>query len=331
MASATATGTSALLTILVSGVFLGYAWVERSLAFTLPTVPSIDIVLFDETPVPITITVLWQKLPRVVTTHQLHTDRTIWQQMHVGDWDKIGNPTRDRALSSMLRHYRHILDSPEGWSALTVYDWDLVPQPIRAFAFQRMIEHWTSFYDVGAGYAESHRLVADTVSAIVMAESWFEHRAFTENPWGNRDYGLAGCSNHCRRVLAEMAEEGRVDFLLEDDEYFDPRNGTRAAAIWFGRELVRAEGDMDLAIAAYYRGLDAARRGKGREYVANVHRLRERYIRAQNPPSPAWAFLFAELPGGSPATNHQPPTTNHQPLPIAASPLHPPPVHPARP
>lgn len=299
MAAAKAVGTSALLTLLVSGLFLGHVWVERSLAVTLPHVPHIDIVLFDETPVPITITALWQKLPRVVTVHQLHTDRTIWRQMHFGDWDKVGNPTRDQALASMLARYRHILDRPEGWAALTVHDWDLIPHPIRAFAYQRMIEHWTSYYDVGSGYAESPRIVADTVAAVVMAESWFEHRAYNENPWGNRDLGLAGCSDHCRRVLGEMADEGLVDFRLEDDEYYDPRNGTRVAAIWFGRELVRADGDIDLAIASYYRGLNAAKRGEGREYVANVHRLRERYIRNQNPPSPAWGYLFEAVTSSS--------------------------------
>jgi hypothetical protein len=292
MAAAKAVGTSALLTVLVGGLFLGHVWVERSLATTLPTAPDIHVVLFDETPVPITFTVLWQKLPRVVTVHQLHTDHTIWRQMHFGDWDRVPNPTRDRALASMLRHYRHVLDGPDAWSSLTVYDWDLIPHPIRAFAFQRLIEHWVSYYDVGAGYADSIRSVSDTVSAIVMAESWFEHRAYAENPWGNRDLGLAGCSDHCRQVLAAMAEEGHVDFLLDDDEHFDPWNGTRVAAIWFGRELVRAGGDMDLAIAAYYRGLPAAKRGQGQEYVANVHRLRERYITGRHPPSPAWEYLF---------------------------------------
>jgi hypothetical protein len=292
MAPARTAGTSALLTLLVGTLFLGHVWVERSMATTLPHVRAISPVLFDETPVPITITALWEKLPRVVTVHQLLTDHTLWRQMHFGDWDKVSSPLRERALAGMLRHYGPLLEGPEGWAALTVYDWDHVPHPIRAFAFQRMIEHWTSYYDVGAGYADNPKIVSDTVSAIVMAESWFEHRAFNENEWGNRDLGLAGCSNHCRAILAEMAAEGRVDFLLEEDrDYFDPRNGTRIAAIWFGRELVRADGDLDLAIAAYYRGLNAARRGEGQEYAANVHRLRRRYITGGDPPSPAWAFL----------------------------------------
>lgn len=299
MATAKATGTSALLTLLVGSLFLGHVWVERSVAATtLPYVRTITPVLFDETPVPITITALWEKLPRVVTVDQLLTDHTIWRQMQFGDWDKVGSPLRERALARMLRYYGHVLDGPDGWSALTVYDWDHVPHPIRAFAFQRMIEHWTSYYDVGAGYADSLQIVSATISAIVMAESWFEHRAFNENEWGNRDLGLAGCSNHCRQVLEELAAEGRVDFLLEDHEYFDPRNGTRVAAIWFGRELIRADGDMDLAIAAYYRGLNAARRGEGRQYVDNVHRLRHRYITGGDPPSPAWAFLFESTAAG---------------------------------
>ena len=43
-----------------------------------------------------------------------------------------------------------------------------------------------------------------------MAESWFDHRAFFENEWGNRDIGLGQCSNRCRRELARMARRERL-------------------------------------------------------------------------------------------------------------------------
>ena len=290
MARARQAAVSLLLTLLLCGVLIGHTWVERSMATVVPHVPAVDPELFDTRPVAITVTAFWQKLPRVVTVHQLLTDHTIWRRMQFGDWDKVGSPTRERALAGMLGHYRHVLDGPEIWAQLSIYDWDHIPHPIRAFAFQRLIEHWTRYYDVGAGYADNPEIVAQTVSAIVMAESWFEHRAIAVNPWGNRDLGLAGCSNHCRRVLEQIAAEGRLDFVLDDHEYFDPWNGTRVAAVWFGRELVRAQGDMDLAIAAYHRGMNAARRGEGTDYAANVKRLRRRYIQGQASP-PAWAYL----------------------------------------
>jgi hypothetical protein len=94
-------------------------------------------------------------------------------------------------------------------------------------------------------------------------------------------------------VLEEMAAEGTVDFLLNDHDYFDPWNGTRVAAVWFGRELVRVEGDLDLAVAAYHRGLPAARKGKGADYAANVQRLKHQYVSGGDGP-PAWAFLMAQ-------------------------------------
>lgn len=283
---------AAIVTLTLGTVFLGSVWAERAEFPHVPYVPSKNPVLFDVRPVAITITTFWHKIPRTVTVDQLLKDHTLWRQMHFGDWDKVPNPTRERALANMFDRYRHVLVGPAVWEGLSVYDWDGVPQPIRAIAYQRMIEHWTGYYDVGAGYADSPQTVARIVSAIVMAESWFEHRAINVNKWGNRDLGLAGCSDHCRQVIEGMAVEGTVDFLLNDHEYFDPWNGSRVAAVWFGRELARAEGDITLAIAAYHRGLPAARAGEGTDYAANVQRLNRRYIEGQDGP-PAWTFLMA--------------------------------------
>lgn len=284
---------AAIVTVILGSALLGSVWAEKAEFPILPHVPPKTPILFDVRPVAVTITTFWHKVPRTVTVDQLLKDRTLWRQMHFGDWDKVPSPLRERALGNMLDQYRYVLEGPSVWKELSVHDWDEIPQPVRAMAYQRMIEHWTGYYDVGAGYAESPQLVARTVSAIVMAESWFEHRAINVNEWGNRDLGLAGCSDHCRRVLEEMAAEGTVDFLLNDHDYFDPWNGTRVAAVWFGRELVRVEGDLDLAVAAYHRGLPAARKGKGADYAANVQRLKRQYISGGDGP-PAWAFLMAQ-------------------------------------
>lgn len=279
--------------LLVGTTFLGRVWAHRAAPGVLPHVAAKAPDLFDTRPVTLTVTAFWQRAPKTVTVHELLTDHTLWRQMHIGDWDRVPEPLRARGLSAMLDYYRGVLDGPRAWIGLSVHDWDHVPQPVRALAYIRMAEFWTSRYDVGAGYADDPRLVARTVAAIIMAESWFEHRAINVNEWGNRDLGLAGCSNHCRRVLADMAAEGRLDFVLEDHEYFDPWNGTRVAAIWFGRELARADGDLTLAMAAYYRGRDAARKGEGRAYAANVERLRRQYIDGEGAP-PAWAWLQRE-------------------------------------
>lgn len=296
MGARTRLGGAATVALVLGTVFMGRVWAERAAADVLPHVPAKAPVLFDTRPVPVTVTAFWQKAPKLVTAHDLLTDHTLWRQMHIGDWDKVPQGLRERGLAAMLDHYGPLLTGPRAWIALSVFDWDVVPQPIRGLAYTRMAEYWTGRYDVGAGFAESPELVARTVAAIIMAESWFEHRALNVNEWGNRDLGLAGCSDLCRRILGEMAAEGTLDFVLEDHEYFDPWNGTRVAAVWFGRELVRAEGDLAMAIAAYYRGMPAARRGEGREYAANVARLRRQYIEGHDAP-PAWGFLLRESRG----------------------------------
>jgi hypothetical protein len=284
---------AAALVVLALVILLGRAWVDRALATVPPRVAARQLSLFDTRPVAVRTTVFWQKIPRLVSIDQLLNDHTLWRQMHFDDWDKVPRPVREKALARMLLRYRHLLNGPSTWLQLSVFDWDDIPHPIRAFAYQRMVQYWTEYYDVGDGYVDDARLVAQTVSAIVMAESWFEHRGLHVGASGNRDVGLAACSNHCREVLEELAVTGAVDFRLKEDEYFDPWNGTRVAAVWFRRELERA-GDLNLAVAAYHRGLTAARLGVGAYYAANVRRLRRRYITGQNAP-PAWAFLLRQV------------------------------------
>lgn len=282
------------LALILGTAFLGRVFAGRLAPDVLPAVPPIRPSLFDTRPVSVTITAFWQRAPKTVTVDELLTDHTLWRQMHIGDWDRVPEAFRERALSAMLDHYGRVISGPRAWIGLSVFDWDQIPQPIRALAYIRMAAYWTSHYDVGAGYADDPALAAGTVAAIIMAESWFEHRAVNVNQWGNRDLGLAGCSDGCRRTLGDMAAGGTLDFLLEDHEYFDPWNGTRVAAVWFGRELARAGGDRLLAVAAYYRGLPAARRGLGHEYAENVERLRQLYIEGVDAP-PAWEFLLQEV------------------------------------
>jgi len=125
-----------------------------------------------------------------------------------------------------------------------------------------------------------------------MVESWFERDAVNAGRSGNRDLGLAQASDSCRRKLARLAGEGRVDFAMQEDDYFDPWKATRVATFWFLRLLGQAHGDLDLAVRAYHRGIVAARRGAGEEYLANVVAKRRTYMRNHGAAS-AWAFVFA--------------------------------------
>jgi hypothetical protein len=257
-----------------------------------PQAPFIDPTL-----VSITMTASWQTIPRVVPLEQLLRDRTVWQLMHFNDWDRLPADIRDRGLMRMIALYRHVLSGPAVWRRMSVHEWDAVPQPIRAMAYLRMVWHWADARQVGAEFWIEPRRAAETIGAIVMAESWFEHRAFNENEWGNRDLGLAQCSDYCREQLARMAAAGDVDFTFSEEELLNPWHGTLVATVWFERELRNAAGDLDVAVRAYHRGMTHAFDEKGDSYLANVDRKRRRYIRNEDAP-PAWRFIARQVLAG---------------------------------
>ena len=241
----------------------------------------------------------WTKVREVVTVDRLRTDRTLWRRMHFGDWDRVPRPLREMGLLAMIHAYAWVFEGSDAWQRMTPRDWDAVPQPIRGMAFLRMIWHWARVEEIGREFDLRPDRLAQTVGAIVMAESWFEHRAINENQWGNRDLGLAQCSDFCREELVVMAHEGAISFEPAPWEYFNPWIATRIATVWFERELLAASGDVELAIRAYHRGPDDAMDERGDAYLARVLRLRDRYIRTQRA-SRSWKFLaeqIAHLPG----------------------------------
>jgi hypothetical protein len=287
-------GCGALAGLAVAGVRL-HDFVNDRAAPEPPTGPSPLESVRNLRPVTVTITTpTWSKVRLTVTMDRLHSDFVLWRQMHFEDWDGVPRMIREPALLAMIRAHAAVFAGPAAWRAMTVDDWDGVPQPVRAMAYLRMIWHWAAVEDVGREFGCEPRLLAQTIGAIVMAESWFEHRAFNENPWGNRDLGLAQCSDYCRKEIARMSESGEIAFAPSEADYFDPRIATRVATVWFERELMNAAGDVDLAIRAYHRGIDAAMDEKGDAYLVRVRSLRERYIR-QHTASATWRLLAREI------------------------------------
>jgi hypothetical protein len=248
--------------------------------------------LLDLRPVSFTLTLNWQKVAVRSTMERLQHDPFLWRNMHFDDWDRVPGPLRADALQRMLGRYQTAFAGPDTWACLRATDWDTVPQPVRAVVFQDMVTHWARTYGLTRVYSLSPRLVVDTINAVMMAESWFDHRGLNVNEWGNRDIGLGGCSDRCRRVLAEMADAGDLDFHFEDEDYFNPWHSTRALVVWFGLELIRSEGDLERAVRAYHRGFTAANDSKGSVYLANVLRLRGRYF-SSDISSPSWRALRA--------------------------------------
>lgn len=274
-------------------VLAAHAALQARVRTVLPEVESRSVYhqIVDDRPVPITVTAGWERVAHVATHDELLSDATLWRRMHVADWDAVPDPLRAAGLDAMLARFKPLLTTPSVWDRMTPHDWDLVPHPVRALAFRHMLQYWTSYYHVGDRYGLSRSLVADTAAAIVMSESWFEHRAENVNQWGNRDVGLAQASGFARRKLHELHAAGRSDAVFEDDEFYNPWVATRFVAIWLSYLLNELDGDLETAIRAYHRGDVRARKGEGGEYLEGVLRRRHVYIRNHSQ-SPAWRHLM---------------------------------------
>ena len=181
--------------------------------------------------------------------------------------------------------------NPRQWDAMRARDWDVVPQPMRTVAYRQMVAYWAGHYDVGGRYGLPPRLVADTLAAIVMSESWFDHRGLFVNRDGSRDTGLAGASDFARDRMRQLHKLGLVDVHLADVDYYNPWMATRFVAVWMTFLLDEAAGDLDLAVRAYNRGISNAPDALGTEYLETVRRRLTRFIRNTGAP-PAWDYVW---------------------------------------
>ena len=284
-----------LVAVLVAAA-IGYVWLQEYLEAPAPEVRTIDPYTprFDLTPVTVTVTAADHRVAWQASVHEVRTDWTLWRRMHLADWNNVPGTLREEGLDNMLVKYRDILASPSAWDAMDAGDWDLVPQPIRTVAYRQMIAYWAGHYDVGAKYAIAPRRIANMLSAIVMSESWFDHRAVFRNRDGTQDLGLGGASDFARKRLRELHTAGSVDVSLADGAYFNPWMATRFVAIWMSLMLDEAAGDLELAVRAYHRGIANAQDSLGAQYLETVQSRLTRFIRNREAP-PAWDYLWTKV------------------------------------
>jgi hypothetical protein len=273
------------------GVRRAHAAWTRWLSTPLPSVRTLDLYSLYVDRSVVSISIRGAVAPWRTTASELRGSDVLWRRMHLADWNTVPEAIRREGLDRLLSHYHGILMSPAAWDRMNAASWDVVPQPVRTLAFRQMAAYWSGYYGVGDRYAIDPAMMRRVLSAIIMSESWFDHRAISVSRNGSRDLGLAQASDYARQRFRALCDLGRVDVCLADEEYFDPWKATRFLAIWFRLVLEEAGGDVDLAVRAYHRGIVDAMDRRGQEYLELVKRRQRRFIENRGAPA-AWDYFW---------------------------------------
>jgi hypothetical protein len=168
-----------------------------------------------------------------------------------------------------------------------------------------MIDCGQRHYRPGEELSLPVRAIGDRMKAVALSESWFMHRAVSENSDGSRDLGIAQASAPTRSRIRVLYVRGPSDFGLADDEYFDPWKATRALVYWFSLLLEDTSGDLDAATRAYNVGAARALAGRGAAYLEGVRRREREFVRGPGS-SPSWRWRRAYSTSPCPPPGEEP-------------------------
>ena len=283
------------LPLVIAGAASGYFWLQHQVAASTPQLPPIDVyaALSDSTPITVTLTLGAERVEWNTTVDDVRLNLTLWRSMHLADWNNVPEPLRHTCFGQHADAASTHPDESSSVGCDACTRLGSVPQPMRTVAYRQMVAYWAGYYDVGGRYGLPPRLVSDTLAAIVMSESWFNHHGLFVNRDQSRDIGLAGASDFARERLRQLHRLGLVDVHMTDDDYYNPWVATRFVAIWMALMLDEAGGNLDLAVRAYNRGIGNALDASGTGYLDTVHRRLTQFIRNRNAP-PAWDYVWRQ-------------------------------------
>src|SRR3989338_5668688 len=241
---------------------------------------SAHSVFIDDAPLEARITANWAKIPVVITRRDIESDGFFWRNTYFDDWDILPEELRCSGIEKMIEKYGYLISNPTMWQQMTHHDWDYVPPLVRAMAYMKMVDYWSEYHRIGSKFGFDAKDISDTVKAIVMAESWFEHRGLTINKDGTKDLGLSVATDGTRKAMPRL-----YGLRIEDNNYFDPFRATEVAVLWFDRMLLESRGEEELAVRAYYRGILKAKQGGGIDYGKRVDTLKNNYVTNTNCPT----------------------------------------------